>query len=310
MNKIIYSLLIAIGFITTVQAQSNWHQSLYMEHEAFMNPASMTQKTHLNGALFYKKQWVNIKNAPTFQGFSVQSPIMGLNNYVGLRLTNDLVGINHFTSIEASYAYRFTFDKKSYLSLGLTAMAYLMQSNYSELALQDANDEVFSEDTPTFVKPNFNFGALYTHPKFYVGFYTSKLLDNQIYNTNGFQADTQFDLSKIQYNLHAGTTLKLANGFVVLPSALFKQIAGSPLQIDLTTRVQYKKKIGIGVGYRTEKIAYGIFELRINDYIKLAYAYDYDFTDLKDFSAGSHEIMLIWDIPNERNDVIVDSPRF
>ena len=310
MKKIIYSLLIAIGFITTVQAQSNWHQSLYMEHEAFMNPASMTQKTHLNGALFYKKQWVNIKNSPSFQGFSVVSPIMGLNNYAGLRVTNDVVGINHYTSIEGSYAYRFTFNKKSYLSLGLTAMVYLMQANYSELALQDANDEVFSEDTPTFVKPNFNFGALYSHPKFYVGFYTSKLLDNQINYSSGFQADTQFDLSKIQYNLHAGTTIKLANGFVILPSALFKQVSGAPLQIDVTTRVQYKKKIGIGVGYRSEQIAYGIFELRINDYIKLAYAYDYDFTDLKDFSSGSHEIMLIWDIPNEKNDVIVDSPRF
>ncbi len=310
MKKLIYSLLIAIGFISTGQSQSNWHQSLYMEHEAFMNPASMTQKTHLNGAIFYKKQWVNIKNAPSFQGFSAISPILGLNNYIGLRVTNDVVGINHYTSIEGSYAYRFTFNKKSYLSLGLTAMAYLMQSNYSELALQNVDDEVFSEDTPTFVKPNFNFGALYSHPKFYVGFFTSKLLENNISYSSGYNADSKFNLSKIQYNLHAGTNFNVGNGFVILPSVLLKQISGSPLQIDVTTRVQYKKKIGIGIGYRTEKIAYGIFELRINDYIKLAYAYDYNFTDLKEFSSGSHEIMLIWDIPNEKNDVIVDSPRF
>ncbi len=310
MKKIIYSLIVVLGFTVTAQAQFNWHQSLYMEHEAFMNPASMTQKTHLNGALFYKKQWVNIKNSPSFQGFSVSSPIMGLNNYVGLRVTNDVLGINHYTSIEGSYAYRFTFNKKSYLSLGLTAMAYLMQSNYSELALQDANDEVFSEDTPTFVKPNFNFGALYSTDKFYVGFYTSKLLDNKINYTSGYSADTEFDLSKVQYNLHAGTNFNVGNGFVILPSTLLKQVSGAPLQIDVTARVQYNKKIGIGAGYRSEKIAYGIFELKINDYIKLAYAYDYDFTALKDFSSGSHEIMLIWDIPNEKNDVIVDSPRF
>lgn len=306
-----YILTAAVALIGTAGlAQNQLHLSQYMLHQPLLNPAAMGSYNNLNGALLYKHQWTGFDGAPKIQGFNINTPLGGGNNYLGLTVYNDQIGVNHRMDISASYAYRGQIDDESAIVFGMSATMALMQSNLAEVDVPDANDPVFQANTETFIAPDFKFGAYYFTRKFYVGFALPNLLNNQVIYDNGYGAKTEFDVNNLHYHLHGGYEFVLSENTDLNVSTLIKQVSGAPMQIDLNAQVVFNKKFGIGASYRTAKVINGLVNFRFTDYLMLGYAYDYNFNELSKVSTGTHEILLVYNLIRDMQSARIDGPRF
>jgi len=290
-------------------SQNQFHMTQYMVHQPFVNPASMGMYENMNGSIFYKNQWTGFDGAPKLIGFNFNSPVGGLNNRLGLTVVNDRIGVNSNTEVAGSYAYSIKLNESSTLSFGLSATLKLSQSNFSEVETNIIDPE-FSANSPTLAMPNFKFGAYYRTKKFYAGIALPKLLKNEIDYGTDFNGATSFDLSDWHFYLHSGYSWEINDQFDLNSSTIFKHVSGAPFQLDLSTVFVIKKKFGIGINYRTSNDLAGLLRFRLNPMLEMAYAYDFSFSKIKDFSSGSHEIMIVFDIYSSDKKPTVAMPRY
>ena len=141
-----------------VQAQNQFHLGQYAIHQPFINPASIGSFNEINMALVYKNQWVGFEGAPQLGGFNYNMPLgKQQKNYIGLTGIMDKVGINSSTEISGSYAYKIKTGDNSRLIFGMSASLNLVKANLSEISTIDANDPLYSGNSPTFALPNFKY---------------------------------------------------------------------------------------------------------------------------------------------------------
>lgn len=306
--------ILLLGIISSTAmvsfAQRNFHVSQYMLHQPLINPAAISSYQGINGALVHRSQWVGFDGAPTVSGVSVNSPIASGNNHLGLTVLHDAIGVNKDINISAQYAYKFQVSDNSYFSLGLAGMLRMVQSDYSQISVNDGGDDVFTGATPTFMSPNFSFGMYYFKDKFYVGFSTPTILSNKIMFDQAYKMQTSFDANDLHYNLHAGYKFILSPKVDLNTSTLLKAVSGAPLQADINAQVVFNNRVGVGASYRTSKDIIGLVSVQVIKQLKLAYAYDYNMSDIAQFSSGSHEIMLLFDFYEPKKDATISIPRF
>lgn len=316
MRKYLVILVVTFLFILNknVKAQSEFHLSQYMLHQPFINPASIGSYNNFNGALLYKKQWVNLEGSPEIQAFNINSPFKkNSSSHLGLNIINDKIGVNKNLNIAITYAHVVKFGEKSRLSFGLSAMADILQSNYADVKnLGDVNDPLFSANSETYITPNFNYGMYYYSNKFYVGFVLPKLMVNSIQTDTNLteNSSSEFDINQWHYYLSAGYKFRLNNKWDLTTSTFLKHIEGAPFQVDINAIIEYDKKIGFGVSYRTSKDVVGLLTYQLNTMFKLAYSYDYSFSELAAYQAGTHEISLIFNLINDKKPLHISAPRF
>jgi type IX secretion system PorP/SprF family membrane protein len=82
---------------------------------------------------------------------------------------------------------------------------------------------------------------------------------------------------------------------VLKPSVLIKYIPNAPVEADINLNVLLANILWLGASYRTEDAVVAMVEIQLSKKLRLGYAYDFTLTDVKDYSTGSHEIMLAYD---------------
>jgi type IX secretion system PorP/SprF family membrane protein len=312
MKNLKRTVILAAGLFiaSSAQSQNQFHLTQYMVHQPFINPASMGMFDNMNGSIFYKNQWTGFDGAPKLIGFNFNTPLgTGMKNRVGLTVVNDRIGVNSVTSISGSYAYSIKTGTSSTLSFGLAATLGLRQSDFADVSTTIVDPE-FQANTPTLAMPNFKFGAFYKAKNWYVGMSLPNMLKNTIEYTNEFSGATSFDLSDWHFYLHGGYSWAINENLDLNSSTIFKHVSGAPFQVDISTMMVIKKKFGIGVNYRTSKDISGLLRFRLNPMLEMAYAYDYNISDINKFSSGSHEIMIIFDIYNKDKKPDQAMPRY
>lgn len=307
MKNLIVTLAIltsAVGF-----GQSQFHMTQYMVHQPFINPASMGMYDNMNGSIFYKNQWVGFDGSPQLIGFNFNSPVGGLSNRLGLTVVNDQIGVNSNTDISGSYAYTLKIKNQMTLSFGVAASLRLAQSDYADVETNIVDPE-FQANTPTLAMPNFKFGTYFRAKNFYVGIALPNLLKNSIEYSTDFSGKTSFDFSDWHFYLHSGYSWNINENLDLNSSMIFKHVSGAPFQLDISTVFAIKKKFGVGINYRTSNDLAGLLRFRLNPMLEMAYAYDFSFSEIRDFSSGSHEIMIIFDIYNKDQKPDQAMPRY
>ena len=82
---------------------------------------------------------------------------------------------------------------------------------------------------------------------------------------------------------------------VLRPSVLVKYVQNAPVEADFNLNVLLANTLWIGGSYRTGDSFVALLELQLSKKLRLGYSYDFTFTDIKDYSSGSHEIMIGYD---------------
>jgi type IX secretion system PorP/SprF family membrane protein len=110
------------------------------------------------------------------------------------------------------------------------------------------------------------------------------------------------------YYLHAGKVFPLTASLDLKPSTLVKYTPNAPVEADVNCNLLFQERIWFGVGYRTGDAVVGMLEYQVNPMLRIGYAYDMTTSKLRNYTSGSHEVMLGMDFGKEP--IRIKTPRY
>ena len=134
----------------------------------------------------------------------------------------------------------------------------------------------------------------------------NETLNNNNYATNVMGVNGY--VSRRQ-NGTTGYLFKVSESFKLKPSVMLKAVKGAPFEYDFNLNGWIQDIVGIGASYRTGDAFIGMFELQMTPNIRIGYAYDYLISNLKNYSKGTHELMLRYEFLPAKSKRIL-SPRY
>lgn len=269
-------------------AQQRPVQSLYMFDPLLINPAYAGTHVQLSGTAIYRNQWVNLDGAPKTFTATVHSGFLKTKMGLGIILSNDQIGIHNDVGVYGVYSYKIKLNK-GVLSMGLQGGFNNIRSDYNKLNIKNTGDPNLT-GTVTKLNPNVGTGLFYQQKQFYLGFSVPQLINNKVFELEGTTGS--FSRQLRYYYLMGGFNKKLSKNFRMIPSALVRIQEQAPVSFDLNYTAVFYDAVGLGISYRLNEGIVGLFELQINDNFHVGYAYDFTTSPLRQFSNGSHEIMV------------------
>ena len=294
MKKVLFIFLLA------VVAHKSYSQQIpvisqYMFNTLTLNPAIAGIKDEkIVTRLQNRNQWVGIENAPVTQLGSIHGFIEKWNVGLGAVVFNDVAGPLRQTGVQTSYAYHIRTSPESKMSLGLQLGLFQQRINTSLLTTDMPNDEAVNKAGESHILPDASFGALYYSYKYYLGFSIPHLIGGNVSNTN-------FKLSRHYYIL-GGYLFDVSDEIQVEPSVLLRAVAPTPLSADINAKVIYKEVFWVGGSYRTSKEMVMMAGFRVAEKFYFGYSYDITFNPLREYTKGSHELMIGFDIDKPGRD--------
>jgi len=293
-------------FSPGVKAQQDPMYTQYMENLSILNPAYAGSKDVVSMMAVSRNQWVSMPGAPDTRTLAINSPVAGSNMGLGLSFLSDHIGVEKQTGLYVDYSYKLNFSNNRVLALGLKGGINFYEAGVSALATNDPNDPVFANDINRSFLPNLGVGAFFSSDRYYLGLSAPKLIENKI-NANGFSTQ---NVSREQIHLFfmAGYVFDVNRIVKFKPSILTKFVANAPVSFDLNSTFLFYDKLWLGVMYRLGDSFGGLFQLQVNNQIKIGYSYDLPINQLGAYNNGTHEIMVTYDFNLGRGKI--RSPRY
>ena len=305
MKKLFLVTLGIIAFSADLQAQQDPHYTQYMYNMSVMNPAYAGSKENLSMGLLYRKQWVEIEDAPTTGTFFGHAPV-GKNVGMGLSFINDKIGPVEENNIYADFSYTLNLGGEHKLAFGIkTGLTLHKVGLYDDIysTLPDEFDPAFSENTSNSYF-NIGSGLFYYTNKYYLGFSVPNLMKSKHLDFNG----REFGSEVSHYFLTGGYVFDINDNVKFKPFFMMKSAFNAPTSLDLSTNFLFNQKFEIGATYRLEDSFGAMVNYAITSNLKLGYAYDHIVSDLNVTTPSSHEIILLFDLNFPKK--VSSSPRF
>lgn len=282
-NSLIVIVLLVINIL---YAQQDPSFTLYQYNMNVINPAYAGIYDYSELNINFRSQWVNLEDSPETQSMSLGIPLNGKVG-IGLSIVSDQVFVLKESDLYIDFSYRVPISEDTNLYMGLKAGGSFIDIDLNSLGI--LNDPVFTENVSQF-NPNVGIGFLLKSDKFYVNLAAPHLLKSKRYEKDGVVVTNATD--KLHAYLGAGYTLSLDENFDLTPSVMSRLVAGAPASIDLTATANLYETIELGVSYRLDESVSGIGLLKLADWVHFGYAYESTTTEVKNYSKGSHEVML------------------
>jgi len=305
MKKILLPALLMLLTFLDATAQQDPHYTQYMYNMNVINPAYAGSKENLSFGLLYRKQWIEIEDAPTTFSFSGSSPI-GKNVGLGLSIISDKIGPVEENNVYGDFSYTLNLGGERRLALGLKAGVTFQKIGLKSIiqpTLPDPNDGAFQEDTNN-SKLNIGTGLFYYTNKYYVSFSIPNMLKSAHLDYNGVKYGTEIQ----HYFLTGGYVFDLNPNLKFKPFAMAKSAINAPTSLDVSANFLYVEKFEMGATYRLQDSFGVMVNYAISPSLRIGYAYDHIVSDLKVTTPSSHEIILLFDVNFPKK--ISQSPRF
>ncbi|MGZ3863227.1 MAG: PorP/SprF family type IX secretion system membrane protein [Bacteroidia bacterium] len=304
-------LAIAFGLFTLGSvAQQLPEFSQYINNDFLLNPAIAGTKAYAPATISYRVQWLNFTSAPTTQIGSIHGSF-GKNVGVGLSVINAVAGPTSTTSAQFAYAYNFKLGKKTRLSFGLAPMLIQQSLQKNKLTLDEANDNTFNKINGTTLIADVNAGLHLYSDRYFISFSMPQIMENKVR-----LGDALFtEKLKRHYVLYAGNDFPVKEKYVFTPSILVKAMEyGAPVQYDVNFKATFNQVFFTGLSYRgstsqsmTETAVAFVGIMKFN--FVFGYSYDYAFSSLHSYSAGSHEVFLTYRIGQKKPAPVASSAK-
>ena len=160
----------------------------------------------------------------------------------------------------------------------------------SKVTLKDENDPAMSNGVMSVIVPDASFGTYLYTENFYFGISAPQLIGNKL-NFFDNVADSQSRLAR-HLLVQAGYTFHLGEKWTVQPSMLLKYVTPVPPQFDIGLKIGYNDVVWAGSAFRINDAVSVMAGFNIGKNIILGYAYDFNTSSLRNYSNGSHEVMI------------------
>ena len=304
MKKLYLVALVVIASFGDLHAQQDPHYTQYMYNMNVINPAYAGSKENLSIGMLYRKQWVDIEDAPTTFTLSGHSPV-GKNVGLGLSVISDKIGPVEENNIYGDFSYTLNLGGEHKLAMGMKAGVSLLKVNNSIIVptLAIPTDGAFAANTST---ANLNIGAglFYYTNKYYLAFSIPNMLKSAHLDYNGVQYGSEIQ----HYFFTGGYVFNLSPTLKFKPFFMVKSALKAPTSLDVSTNFLFFEKFEIGATYRLQDSFGAMVNYKISDAIRIGYAYDHIVSDLKVATPSSHEIILLFDLNFPKK--VSSSPRY
>lgn len=286
------TIIFCIAIVLGSKAQQLPLYSQYMMNGFLLNPGITGSVENIPVRLTARQQWAGITDAPATEAISTHALLNNKRFGVGGYIFNDHFGPISTTGLQASGAYHIKINQDLSLGLGLSFSAFQFKLDESNLEAVNDNDIVITGAVESTFVPDANFGAYLYSDKYFVGLSGAQLIQYNIKLNEQLAGNNQMIR---HYYFTGGYKFTINDNFEIQPSVLLKGTEKSPINADLNVKTFYKKNYWLGLSYRTSESAVCMVGIKISRYY-IGYGFDYTFSTIRNYSSGSHEIMLGVDI--------------
>jgi type IX secretion system PorP/SprF family membrane protein len=275
--------------------------SQYMFNTLEINPAYAGFKQSMQFTSVFRKQFNGIKDSPQTSMISGDMPIGETKLGVGLKIVDDRLSITQNFGAQLAMSYRIEGDNSN-LSFGIQAGALNYKTDFSKLNITNAEDPVFAQNLNA-MAANFGTGIFFNTAKFYAGLSSPNLVRAHLRKT-----DVALSEYTVKQNLHiylnSGYLITINDNFILKPSFLLRGVKGLPLNYDINANLFFREIMSGGISYRSHSALVGLLDFKLIPTLRLGYAYDYNLGRLNNFSKATHEIILRFHIPIDKDELM------
>lgn len=278
--------VIAAGCLSTIAlAQQDPQFSQNMFNRLFVNPASAGSNEAICASLLYRAQWVSFDGAPKTGVLGVEAPLLNNKVGVGLSILTDKIGFENTLQGKLAANYKFNVGNgKLAIGVDFDYMQHEIDGKF-KAPDQTANDPAIPKSAVSGSAFDLGSGLYYNSEKLYVGLSATHLLESEV----------DLDNFKKEYKRHfygmIGYTIDLTPTVALKPMVFVKNVTDNTT-FDINLNAHFNDRFWVGVSYRNEDAIVGLLGLNITEKLRLGYSYDFTTSDIKDYSDGTHEIML------------------
>ena len=296
----------ALLMCTVAFSQQQSQYSMYMMNNYTLNPAVGGTENYTDLKASFRKQWLGFNGTPTnfyvsghtaigkvtYDDPEIQSmPYHGVGGYI----YRDQEGPNSKIGVYGSYAYHKPLTTKLTLSLGAFVGVQNLAIDASKLSFHDdklgVTDATSTGDLSRLL-PDATLGGWLYHKNYYIGASFFQIFRNNLKMgdvQNGGVVDGKLNN---HYFATAGYRVPLNDQFTLVPSVVLKAVAPSPLQFDLNAKLKYLELAWGGISYRNKDAIILLAGVTLKEHWDIGYSYDITSSDIKQYSSGSHEILI------------------
>jgi type IX secretion system PorP/SprF family membrane protein len=291
MKKLILSTVAVVsGFCAF--GQQDYQLSQFMYDRLSINPGYAGIDNQICATGIFRNQWSNFDGAPTTFLFNVHGPVPMLRGGAGLSVFSDKIGFFSNTTLKLSYSYHLAIGNGDLLGIGLSVGYMSLSLDPTWIAITAPNlDNAIPDEKKADSAMDFGFGLYYKGKNYYAGLSATHLSESDLTDLNVQNARHYFVL--------AGYDHPLGSSFVLRPSTRIES-DGTSTQADINFNVLWNSMAWLGFGYRVKDALVPMFGFqqkvgtsgKMPGMVRIGYSYDVTTSDIKNYSSGSHEIMV------------------
>jgi len=284
MKKILLFLLCVVGS-NELAAQQDPLYAQYLMNPLILNPAysGLPRNLSLNAA--YRKQWAGFEGSPSTFYASAHAALMANKVGIGFLASQDQIGADRTTTLQAMYAYHLQLNNERTLSFGLQGGVVAYRADFSKLTI-DQNDPRFQQNLNV-ADPTIGAGVVFSTPKFFASLSMPRMLSGKA----SLSGETlQY------YNQHAylmtAYVFPLAYNVKAKPFALLRSVPGKALSADVGMAVTSNNTYTLGLFTRSLN-SYGfVAGFDLGDQIRFGYVFELPVNIKSMSNATSHEFTV------------------
>jgi type IX secretion system PorP/SprF family membrane protein len=316
MNRTTFRATLGVAFavLTALEIHAQDPQfTQYMFNMLALNPAYAGSAERVSIKALTRHQWVGFEGAPTTQTLTVHSPLPIESLALGGSIMRDSYGPVTQYGFMVDVAYRMFVGRNSKLSFGIKGWMNLFQGDFASLNPLESGDQVFQQNVSQKVDPQFGFGIMWYGDRHYLGLSTPKMLRTDFYEDNSSSLDSIAGSpfqpgQRGHFFFSGGYVFDVGTYTKFKPTFLVKGVKGAPISFDLTANFLFYEKFWLGAMYRHEDAVGALAQYLITNDLSIGYSYDYPISALRNYSGGSHEIMIGFEFGNKLKGI--RSPRY
>ena len=289
MKKLLFISTLVFGFSLASFGQQIPQYSQYMLNDYILNPAMTGQHDYWEVKSNNRLNWIGITDAPRTFILSAHGPFRKHNMGMGGSVFADITGPTSRVGFYLSYAYHLKLSKSLKLGMGLSFGLLQYRIDGTKVTLRENGDPVFPEQMMTVYAADATFGVNLKHKNFNFGISLPQLIGNNLKFLEN-QEETKSSLAR-HYMAMGGYTFRVGD-FGIMPNLLVKYVFPAPPQFDAGVKFDWRDQFWLGASYRHDDAVSFMGGLAYKDFLVLAYSYDMSTSNLRNYSNGSHELMV------------------
>jgi type IX secretion system PorP/SprF family membrane protein len=285
MRIALIAVLLLGSYIANAQIETMY--SMYRLNPVIASPAfagEVAQQGEITA--MNRQQWVGIQGAPrtmAFTGNFKWKPKMGIS-FIAM---SDIAGPMKISTVAGDFAYQVKLNEQWKIAGGVRLGTSTLSLDYDGIQVVDQTDPVFQGDRSTGLKFNTGWGIRIAHTNgLFLSISQPRVLSYDFGSGNGGYKDVTY------HYVNAGTTVKVADAFTLIPSFMARVANDVPVSWDVNVNSRIGNSFEAGVAYR-HKDSYGArLGIQASPKIYLGYIYEMPISDLSKVTMQSHEIAI------------------